>query len=69
MFPSYRNELVDSANQLTSFYMIGTLVVKELNRTFCLSLDFIKELSAFTELRSSDYQNHFDINFYDHHRA
>ena len=49
--------------------MMGTLVVKELNGTFCLSLDFIKELSAFTELRSSDYQNHFDIDFYDHHRA
>ena len=49
--------------------MMGTLVVKGLNGTFCFSLDFIKELSAFTELRSSDYQNHFDINFYDDHRA
>ena len=34
MFLSYRNQsLICAANQLTGFYMIGTLVDKGLNRT------------------------------------
>ena len=32
MFPWYRNHSVD-ANQLTGFYMMGTLVVKTLKKT------------------------------------
>ena len=30
MFPSYRQQLIYRANQLTSFYMMGTLAVKRL---------------------------------------
>ena len=33
MFPSYRNQSKTSENQLTGFYMMGTLVVKWL-KTF-----------------------------------
>ena len=34
MFPLYRNQSADfSANQLTGFYMMGTLVVKGLTLT------------------------------------
>ena len=39
MFPSYRNQSVDLlANQLTRFYMMGTLVVKGLSKTYINSL-------------------------------
>ena len=36
MFPSYRNQSVDQANQLTGFYMMGTLVVKGLTPVFSI---------------------------------
>ena len=31
MFPPYRNQLVCRANQLTGFYMVGTMIVKGLD--------------------------------------
>ena len=61
MFPSYRNQSKTSENQLTGFYMMGTLVVKWL-KTF--SSNTATKLGMFLEnFNYDEFENMKKIKF------